>query len=101
VLVDIRCLNVQIDQKIFLLEVATNSPSDIFQYFIAPLYAKYLKERPEYKGTLILNAYTLKGERKLLMTTSVTSADARMNLGGIAWIMEKNARYITEENNEW
>jgi len=100
VLVDIRCLNVQIKPDIFLLEVATNSPPDIFQYFIAPLYATYLKERPEYEGTLILNAYTLKGERKLLMTTSVTSADARMNLGGIAWIMEQNAKYITEKNDD-
>jgi hypothetical protein len=99
VLVDIRCLNAQIKPDIFLLEVATNYPPGIFQ-FIAPLYATYLKERPEYEGTLILNAYTLKGDRKLLMTTHVVSAEARMNYDGIAWVMEQNAKYITEKIND-
>lgn len=92
VLCEIRALNAQIKPDTFLLEVATNYPPGIFT-FIAPLYASYLKRHPKYEGTLILSAYTLKGKRELLMTTSVVSSEARMNYDGIAWLMEKNAYY--------
>lgn len=56
---------------------------------VAPLYATYLKQHPDYMGGLVLNVYAQ--DKTLIMTTTITNADARANYDGIAYVMDKNA----------
>lgn|GEM_PF-5030835 len=61
---------------------------------VAPLYATYLKQHPEYKGDLVLNVYAQ--DKTRVMTTNITNADAKANYEGIAYLMEKNADYLLD-----
>ena len=85
----ISSANVQIKPTICLFEVTARCPPDTVSGVVAPIYAAYLKQHPDYEGILALNVYAL--DKTLVMTTTVTNADARGNYAGILYLMGKNA----------
>ena len=87
----ISVANVLIKPAICKVEVTARCPSYV-SGAIAPLYATYLKQHPDYVGILALSVYAL--DKTLVMTTTISNEDARANYEGIAYLMEKNADYL-------
>jgi hypothetical protein len=87
----ISLANVQIKPTICLFEVTARCPSYVGGV-VAPLYATYLKQHPDYEGILAVNVYVR--DKTLVMTTTVSNEDARANYDGISYLMEKNADYL-------
>jgi hypothetical protein len=84
-----RSAYVQITPNVCLFDMTVPVRCLPVNGFVAPLYATYLKQHPDYEGDLVLNVYAQ--DKTLLMTTTITNADARANYDGIAYVMDKNA----------
>ena len=84
-----RSAYVQITPTVCLFEMTVPVRCNQVNGFVAPLYATYLKQHPDYMGGLVLNVYAQ--DKTLIMTTTITNADARANYDGIAYVMDKNA----------
>jgi len=88
----ISVANVLIKPAICKVEVTARCPSYVSRA-VAPLYATYLKQHPDYEGILALSVYAL-DQTTLVMTTTISNEDARANYEGISYLMEKNADYL-------